>query len=97
MRCPQCGSEYEPTHRLPGLWQWCSWACRRQMIRELRDLSMTVSMWSDALEMPEVVRARDELGQRYLDAVFAPRPDPPEPPLPPEADDESDLPVYVVF
>ena len=66
------------------------------MIVELRELSLTVSRWSAALEMPEVVNARDTVAARPQ-AALAPRPEPPEPELPPEGDDESDLPVYVTF
>jgi hypothetical protein len=67
------------------------------MIVELRELSLTVSRWSAALEMPEVVNARDTVAVRCAQATLAPRPEPPEPQLPPEGDDESDLPVYVTF
>ena len=67
------------------------------MIVELRELSLTVSLWSAALEMPEVVNARDTVAVRCAQATLAPRPEPPEPELPPEGDDESDLPVYVTF
>ena len=67
------------------------------MIVELRELSLTVSLWSAALEMPEVVNARNTVAVRCAQATLAPRPEPPEPELPPEGDDESDLPVYVTF
>jgi len=67
------------------------------MIVELRELSLTVSRWSAALEMPEVVNARDTVAVRCAQATLAPRPEPPEPELPPEGNDESDLPVYVTF
>ena len=97
MECPQCGSEFVPRRRWPWEGQWCSFTCWRRMIVELRELSLTVSRWSAALEMPEVVNARDTVAARCAQATLAPRPEPPEPELPPEGDDESDLPVYVTF
>ena len=67
------------------------------MIVEQRELSLTVYRWSAALEMPDVVEARDTVAVRCAQATLAPRPEPPEPSLPDEGDDDSDLPVYVVF
>jgi hypothetical protein len=61
------------------------------MIRELRELSFTVSCWGAALEMPDVVRARDEVGRRFVKAALASRPAPPE--EPPAREDE--LPLYI--
>jgi hypothetical protein len=64
------------------------------MIRELRELSFTVWSWGAALEMPDVVRARDDVGRRYVRAVLASRPQPlADPPAAVEDDDE--IPLYV--
>src|SRR5262245_42269297 len=99
MECPQCGREFVPRRRVPWAWRWCSSACRRRMIRELRELSFTVSCWGAALEMPDVVRARDDVGRRYVKAVLASRPAPPEDPSTAvEGDDEiplDEIPLYV--
>jgi hypothetical protein len=67
------------------------------MIVELRELSLTVSRWSAALEMPHVVEARDAVAVRCAQATLAPRPEPPEPSFSDDDGDDSDLPVYVVF
>ena len=67
------------------------------MIAELRELSLTVSRWSAALEMPDIVEARDAVALRCAQATLAPRPEPPEPSFPEEGGDDSELPVYVVF
>jgi hypothetical protein len=73
------------------------------MIRELRELSFTVKYWGPALEMPDVVRARDDVARRYVKAVLVSRPEAPDDPADPadpleavEGDDEDelDLPLY---
>jgi hypothetical protein len=66
------------------------------MFRELHELSLTVARWSAAIEMPDVIQARDDVAQRLVDAVFARRPEPPEEPPLPDVED-SDLPIYVTF
>jgi hypothetical protein len=41
------------------------------MIRELRDLSFTVQRCSAAIEMPDVIKARDELIHRFVRAAIS--------------------------
>ncbi len=41
------------------------------MIRELRDLSFTVYRCSAAIEMPDVIKARDELIHRFVSAAIS--------------------------
>ena len=41
------------------------------MIRELRELSLTVYRCRGAIEMPEVIRARDQLIQRFVTAAIS--------------------------
>ena len=68
------------------------------MIVERGELSLTVSRWHAALEMPEVVNARDTVAVRCAQATLAPQPRAAGAgAVPPEGDDESDLPVYVTF
>ncbi len=41
------------------------------MVRELRELSLTVFRCSAALEMPEVIEARDDLARRFVNAALS--------------------------
>ncbi len=40
------------------------------MIRELRELSLTVARCGAAIEMPEVITARDDLIRRYVESAI---------------------------
>ena len=66
------------------------------MIRELRDLWFTVYRCSEAIEMPDVVKARDELIHRFVSAAIS---DPavaasPTPDLWTGSDGADELPLY---
>jgi hypothetical protein len=68
------------------------------MVRELRDLWFTVYRCSEAIEMPAVIQARDELIHRFVNAAIstpavetAPTP---EPDLRSSCDDDDELTWY---
>ena len=63
------------------------------MIRELRYLSFTVARCSAAIEMPDVIAARDDLIRRYVKSVHPPEP-PARPAAPSRLVDVNELPVY---
>jgi hypothetical protein len=97
MACLHCGTEVTPRRLLPWAREWCSAACWLRTIGELRDLSLTVSRWGAALDMPDVVRARDDLAHQLVEAALAPplpRPRPEPPSEPPPGDGWRDLPLY---
>jgi hypothetical protein len=60
-------------------------------VRELRELSMTVAQWSGAIEMPDVVQARDELVRRFLETGPHRRPKVVKPPSGPPTFQEVEL------
>jgi hypothetical protein len=96
MECAHCGTEFTPRRHRPWAQDWCSPACWLRMIGELRELSLTVAQWGAALEMPDVVQARDDLARWFADAALAP-PREAEPPPPSPAEDDSELPVYCTY
>ena len=66
------------------------------MVRELRDLWFVVYRCSAAIEMPDVIRARDELIRRFVSAALS-EPEvatSPTPELWTPSDDDDELPWY---
>jgi hypothetical protein len=65
------------------------------MVRELRELSLTVARCGASIEMPDVVRARDGLIRRYVKVATPPAPRQVAGRRPGTfVDDVDDLPVY---
>jgi hypothetical protein len=64
------------------------------MVRELRELSLTVARCGASIEMPDVVRARDELIRRYVKVATPPAPRPVERRPRTLVGEVDDLPVY---
>ncbi len=64
MECPGCGREVVPRGVFALEQRWCSRSCRRSTFRRLRDVSLYATHWSAALEMPDVLRERDDLARR---------------------------------
>jgi hypothetical protein len=64
------------------------------MVRELRELSLTVARCGGAIEMPDVVSARDELIRRYVKVATPPTASAGERRPPTFIGDVNDLPVY---
>jgi hypothetical protein len=60
-------------------------------VRELRELSLTVAQWSGAIDMPDVVQARDELVRRFLETGPHRRPKVVKPPSRPMRFQEVEL------
>jgi hypothetical protein len=91
MECVGCGRQFIQRSWWPWERQWCSILCRQRNVRELRELSLTVAQWGTAVEMPEVIRARDELVHRFLETGAHLRPRPARPPARPHVVQEVEL------
>ncbi len=94
MQCPGCGQELASRRKWRRSRTWCSAACRRRLVRELRDLSLTVARCSDAIEMPAEIGARDELARRFIASMPAVRPVEQANVQPPGPKSDDTVPVY---